>query len=139
VKSEPGDHVARRHDEKKWLVRRPAFECDEIRNRFAIDSTTESIHCFGWIREHAAFVEMSDGARDCQLYFIGRPEWNSKRANAHSRKILRASARAKSRSVVIFIARSLPGTTTIGMPSRSQSAVSSVAVIPALDASLWAR
>src|SRR6185436_4341612 len=98
MKTEPRDHLARCDDEEEWLVGRPSLERDEIRYRFAINSAAEAVYSLGGISEHAAFIEMSDGARNCQLYFIRRPERNSEWANAHSRKILSASARAKSRS-----------------------------------------
>src|SRR5688500_12942912 len=121
MQTKPGDHVTRGNDEKKRLVGRPSLERDEIRHRIAIDSSTESVNRLRRIREHLSRIEMRNRLRECGFDLVRRPEGHDERRDCHAVKILSASARTKSASVVILRARSLPGTTTIGNPRRSHS------------------
>ena len=93
----------------------------------SIDGAAESVDRLRRIREHFARSEMRERSGDGSLDFLGRPERHDQRLRFHSRKILSASANAKSISSVTFIARSLPRTTTTGSPICSHRAASSVA------------
>src|SRR5689334_22262870 len=133
------DHVAARDEQQEWLARRASLEIDERFHRVLIDCATESIDGFGRIREHFAGGQMREGSVDGSLDFLWRPERYDHRLRLHSRKILSASANAKSFSSVILRARSLPLTTTTGSPICSHNAESSVAIRSASRASRCAR
>src|SRR5687768_10820218 len=129
MKPKSRDHIARRHDEQERLVRRPTLERNEIRDGFPIDAAAESVDGLRRVSEHLSRMQQRQRRWERRFDFIKRPERRGERRNGHSFKILSASARKKSASVVIFIARSLPGTTTTCIPSRSQRAASSVALM----------
>src|SRR5688572_20347844 len=129
VKVEASEHVASRDQQEKRLVWRSAFEPDQLLHRFVVYRATEPVHGFRRVSQHPARVEVRDRTRERGLDLLFRPERNRANFGGHSRKVCSASARAKSGSSVIFIARSLPGTTTTGYPSCSHSAASSVALI----------
>src|SRR5256714_9531439 len=139
MQPETSDHLAIGHQKQKWLSRRASLEVDERLDGPFIDLATQSIHGLGWIREHFAGGQMHEGSVDGSLDFLRRPERYDHRLRLHSRKILSASARAKSFSSVILSARSLPRTTITGRPICSQSAASSVATRSASPASRCAR
>ena len=126
MKSEARDHLARGDEQEKWLAWRAAFEVDELLNGTLIERTAKSVDSFGRVREYLAGGEMSERSIDGSLDFLRRPERHDHRLGLHSRKILSASASAKSFSSVILSARSLPRTTTTGSPICSHSAASLV-------------
>src|SRR6266508_3883763 len=131
MEAESRDHVTRRHDEKERLVWRTSLERDQSGDRLAVHRAAESVHRLGRVSENAVLLHVRYSTTQSRFDFLVRPEWDSTRVGRHSGKILNASARAKSKSVVILNARSLPGTITTGKPSRSQRVASSVAETPA--------
>src|SRR5207247_2245502 len=135
AKPEPGDHLARSHEEEKWFAGRAAFELHELLHRVFIHGPAKSIDGFGRVSEDLPCREMGERSIDGSLDFLRRPERHHHRLGLHSRKILSASANEKSVSSVIFSARSLPRTTTTGNPICSHNAESSVAIRSASRAS----
>src|SRR5256714_6303671 len=139
VKPEASDHLTFCDEEQEWLSGRAALEGDELLDRAFIDRAAESVHGLCWVRQDFSCGEMSERSIDGSLDFLRRPERHHHRLGVHSRKILSASANAKSVSSVILTARSLPRTPTTGRPICSQSAASSVATRSASRASRCAR
>ena len=108
--SGPGD------EEQKRFARRAVLERDERVDRIAIDAAAKAVHRLGGIREHASHFDLLERRPKRGLDLFGRPEWNRECVCPHSGSVKSASARAKSVSSVIFIARSLPRTTSTGIP-----------------------
>src|ERR1700686_783778 len=111
MQSEAGDHLAGRDEKEKGLALWTPFEVDELLHGTLIQRAAKSVHGFGRVREYLAGGEMGEGSIDGSLDFLRRPERHDHRLGLHSRKILSASANAKSFSSVILRARSLPRTT----------------------------
>src|SRR5262245_36486285 len=139
AESETVDHVRSSDEKQERLAWRPTLERHERIDGFPVDSSAEAVDGFGRIREHAARFHLLERGPQSGFDLFGGPERNRKGVDPHSGSVDSASARAKSGSSVTFIARSLPRTTTTGMPSRSQRAASSVALMLCARASRWAR
>src|SRR5438067_7812610 len=139
MKSHTRDHLAPGDEQKEWFAWRTTFEADELLNRALIDRAAESIHGLSRVCEHLSSGEMTERSVNGGLDLLRRPERHHHRLGLHSRKILSASANAKSVSSVILRARSLPRSTTTGSPICSQRALSSVATRSAARASRCAR
>src|SRR5450759_1983413 len=139
MKSEARDHLAGGDEQEKRLAWWAAFEIHELLHGSLIQRAAKSIDSLGRVCEYLPGGEMGEGSIDGSLDFSRRPERHDHRLGLHSRKILSASASAKSFSSVIFSALSLPRTTTTDNPMCSQSAESSVATRSASRASRWAR
>src|SRR5438105_5583434 len=135
MQPESRDHFASGDKQQKWFSRSATLEADELLNRALIDRAPEPINRLRRIREHFSSGKMSERSIDGSLDFLRRPERHDHRLGLHSRKILSASASAKSFSSVILSARSLPRTTTTGSPICSHKAASSVATLSASRAS----
>src|SRR6185437_3171262 len=116
AKIESREHVDAGDEQQKRLAACPRLERDEVTHGLVIRATAETVHRLGWIREHASLVEVRDRIVQRRVDFFRGPEWYRARRHFHSTSMLSASARAKSASVVIFIALSLPGMTTTGYP-----------------------
>ena len=120
-------------EQQKGLAGRPPFHAHQGFNRLVINGGAEPVYSFCWIREYSTLREVHDRCAQCPLDLSGRPERYrgaselGARHACYSVSMLRASARAKSASSVIFMPRSLPRTTTTSKPRRSQRAASSVA------------
>src|SRR5450759_4726793 len=112
MKSETRDHLTGGDEQEERLAGWAAFEIHELLHRPLIQRAAKPIHGFGRVCEYLSGGEMGNGSIDGGLDFSRRPERYDHRLRLHSRKILSASASAKSFSSVIFSARSLPRTTT---------------------------
>src|SRR6266581_6943530 len=96
MQSESRDHLASCDEQKKRFSKSASLEADELLNRALIDRATESIDGFRRVREHFSRSKMSERSIDGSLDFLRRPERHDHRLGLHSRKILSASANAKS-------------------------------------------
>src|ERR1700716_2729927 len=111
MKPETRDHLSGRDEQEKRLARWAPFEVDELLDGTLIQCAAKSVDSFSRVRQYLARGEMSECSIDGSLDFFRRPERHDHRLGLHSRKILSASANAKSFSSVILSARSLPRTT----------------------------
>src|SRR6266550_1168780 len=139
TQTESRDHLARGDEEQEWLSGCATFQLHELLHGFFIHGAAKSVYGLRWVSQHFSCGEMGKRSIDGSLDLLRRPERHHHRLGLHSRKILSASANAKSFSSVIFRARSLPRTTTTGSPICSHSAASSVATRSASWASRCAR
>src|SRR6185437_9235053 len=89
----------------------PVLERDQRVDGISIDAAAEAVNSFRRIGEHAPRLDLVERASERAFHLLTRPERNRECLDPHSRSGNIASARAKSDSVVIFIARSLPATT----------------------------